>query len=141
MGLIKFAMPNDYRVYLHSTPARQLFGKARRDFSHGCIRLSDPVALAVHILRANTGDWFVDAMETVMQGVSSQRVALAAPVPVMVLYGTALATEAGPVLFFDNLYGHDRRLDALLQSRQTLIALGCVATLVMGGAALRLIMH
>ena len=122
LGLIKFVMPNDYGVYLHSTPARHLFGKARRDFSHGCIRLSDPVALAVHVLRANAGDWSAAAVEAAMQGGATLRVTLAAPVPVMVLYGTALATEAGPVLFFDDLYGHDRRLDALLRSRRAELA-------------------
>ena len=57
-----------------------------------------------------------------MQGGATLRVTLAAPVPVMVLYGTALATEAGPVLFFDDLYGHDRRLDALLRSRRAELA-------------------
>lgn len=118
LGLIKFVMPNDYGVYLHSTPARHLFDKPRRDFSHGCIRLSDPVALAVHALRANPGDWSVDAVIAAMNGARTQRVMLASPIPVMVLYGTALATEAGPVMFFDDIYGHDRHLDAVLRARR-----------------------
>jgi murein L,D-transpeptidase YcbB/YkuD len=118
LGLIKFVMPNDYGVYLHSTPARQLFGKARRDFSHGCIRLSDPVALAVHVLRTSPGDWSAAAVSAAMGGSSTQRITLAAPVPVMVLYATALATEAGPVLFFDDIYGYDRRLERMLRARR-----------------------
>ena len=118
IGLIKFVLPNDYGVYLHSTPARHLFERARRDFSHGCIRLSDPVALAVHVLRFNDGDWSAAAVTAAMEGGATRRVPLAAPAPVMVLYATALATEAGQVLFFDDIYGHDGRLDALLRARR-----------------------
>jgi murein L,D-transpeptidase YcbB/YkuD len=118
LGLVKFVMPNDYGVYLHSTPAQALFGRARRDFSHGCIRVSDPTALAVHVLRSNPGSWTADAVNAAMQGADNQRVVLAAPVPVMVLYATALATEAGPILFFDDIYGDDRRLDAMLHRRR-----------------------
>src|SRR6185312_7213549 len=55
LGLIKFMLPNPYNVYLHSTPAQRLFSQARRAFSHGCIRVSDPVALAIQVLR-NAGD-------------------------------------------------------------------------------------
>jgi murein L,D-transpeptidase YcbB/YkuD len=118
LGLVKFVMPNDYGVYLHSTPARALFGKARRDFSHGCIRVSDPAALAAHVLRANQGDWSAAAVGAAMEGAATQRVTLASPVPVMVLYATALATEAGPVLFFDDIYGYDRRLERMLQAHR-----------------------
>ncbi|MBS0389278.1 MAG: L,D-transpeptidase family protein [Proteobacteria bacterium] len=117
LGLIKFVLPNDYGVYLHSTPARALFGKARRDFSHGCIRVSDPVALAVHVLRGNRDNWSADAVNAAMQGADARRIALATPVPVMILYATVLATEAGPVLFFDDIYGHDRRLAQMLRVR------------------------
>lgn len=118
LGLIKFVMPNDYSVYLHSTPAQHLFDQARRDFSHGCIRLRDPVALAVHVLRTTPGDWSAVAVAAAMQDSATQRVTLAEPVPVMVLYATALATEAGSILFFEDLYGHDRRLDAQLRARR-----------------------
>lgn len=116
LGLVKFIMPNDHGIYLHGTPARQLFGRARRDFSHGCIRLSDPAALAVHVLRATPGDWSAAAVEAAMQeGPPGRRVNIAGRVPVLVLYATALATEAGPVLFFDDVYGYDRQLDRLLR--------------------------
>ncbi len=118
LGLIKFVMPNDYSVYLHSTPARHLFGQARRDFSHGCIRVSDPLALAVHVLRTSPGNWSAAAVDAAMQGSTTRRVTLAEPVPVMILYATALATEAGQILYFDDIYGHDRRLDAQLRARR-----------------------
>ena len=51
LGLIKFDMPNRYDVYMHDTPAQQLFSRSRRDFSHGCIRVENPVELATWVLR------------------------------------------------------------------------------------------
>jgi murein L,D-transpeptidase YcbB/YkuD len=116
LGLIKFVMPNNFNVYLHDTPAQRLFSEPQRAFSHGCIRVADPVALAVHVLRANEGDWSSAAVKDAMQGADARRVVLQEPVTVMVLYGTALATEDGRVLFFDDIYGHDRRLDRLLRA-------------------------
>ena len=56
LGLIKFMLPNPYNVYLHSTPAQALFGESRRDFSHGCVRVSDPVGLAQYVLR-DSPEW------------------------------------------------------------------------------------
>ncbi len=115
LGLIKFMFPNHYNVYLHSTPAHQLFKESRRAFSHGCIRVSDPVALAEHVLRnARGGDWTREKIQAAMNGTTTQRVNLARPIRVMILYGTVLATESGDVMFFDDIYGGDRRLEALL---------------------------
>lgn len=114
LGLIKFDLPNRYDVYLHSTPARQLFLRPRRAFSHGCIRVSDPVALAAYVLRNTAGDWTPGRIEAAMNGTQTRRVRLGRPVRVIILYGTVLAKEDGEVLFFDDLYGQDRRLERLL---------------------------
>ena len=114
LGLIKFDLPNRHDVYLHSTPARQLFLRQRRAFSHGCIRVSDPVALAAQVLRGTAGDWSPARIEAAMNGTLTRRVRLAHPVRVIILYGTVLAKEDGEVLFFDDLYGQDRRLERLL---------------------------
>jgi len=114
LGLIKFIFPNAHDVYLHSTPAHQLFGQARRAFSHGCIRVSDPVALAALVLRGTPGNWTPEKIAAAMSGAKTFRVTLARPVRVMILYGTVLATESGQVLFFEDLYAEDRRLAALL---------------------------
>jgi murein L,D-transpeptidase YcbB/YkuD len=115
LGLIKFMLPNSYNVYLHSTPAHRLFRESRRAFSHGCIRVSDPVALAAHVLQGTPGDWSPEKIESAMNGEATSRANLAKPIRVMILYGTALATEAGTVLFFDDIYGQDHTLEALLQ--------------------------
>lgn len=115
LGLVKFVLPNAFNVYLHATPAHELFGESRRAFSHGCIRVRDPVALAEHVFHDQPEPWSSERIEEAMrEGPDSQRVTLARPVRVFVVYGTAVATEAGKVLFFDDIYGHDRRLEALL---------------------------
>ena len=116
LGLIKFVVPNDYNVYLHDTPAQQLFLESRRAFSHGCIRVGDPVALAVHVLKNTPGDWTPDNVAAVMHGDATRRVDLSSPIPVLVLYGTAVAT-AEAVHFFADLYRHDARLVRLLENR------------------------
>lgn len=114
LGLIKFMLPNAHNVYLHSTPARQLFEKSRRAFSHGCIRVKDPVGLAAHVLQDTPGDWSPAKIEAAMRDEKTLRVNLSRPIPVMILYATALATEEGDVLFFEDIYGHDRKVEALL---------------------------
>ncbi|HEV2284396.1 MAG TPA: L,D-transpeptidase family protein, partial [Steroidobacteraceae bacterium] len=115
LGLIKFVLPNHYDVYLHSTPAQRLFGEARRAFSHGCIRVSDPVALAVAVMQGTAGDWTADKVRAAMDGGATFRVSLAKPVHVLILYGTAVATEDGAVHFVEDIYGQDRRLETLLR--------------------------
>jgi murein L,D-transpeptidase YcbB/YkuD len=114
LGLAKFIFPNNYNVYLHSTPAHGLFKESVRAFSHGCIRVSDPLTLAALVLKDAKGDWTRDKIEAAMNGSTSVRVDLSRPVNVLILYATALATEAGPVFFFDDIYGYDKKLEEQL---------------------------
>jgi L,D-transpeptidase YcbB len=114
LGLVKFMFPNTYNVYLHSTPAHRLFKESVRAFSHGCIRVSDPLALATYVMRDEPGGWTRDKIDAAMKGSQTVRVNLDHPIRVLILYGTALATEAGPILFFDDLYGLDRKLEGQL---------------------------
>jgi L,D-transpeptidase YcbB len=114
LGLIKFLFPNEHNVYLHSTPAQQLFAQSRRDFSHGCIRVEDPAALAAWLLR-DQSKWTLDAVKAAMQsGPDNQQVNLMPPVPVVIIYLTAVVEEDGEVYFFDDIYGRDRDLNAVL---------------------------
>ncbi len=114
LGLVKFIFPNPHNVYMHSTPAHELFANARRTFSHGCIRVSDPGALAAFVLKNAADPWDDARIAAAMQGPESMRVELQEPIRVMILYATVQATEAGPIQFFDDVYGHDRRLEGLL---------------------------
>jgi len=114
LGLIKFVLPNPYAIYLHSTPEASLFGRERRDLSHGCVRVSDVTALAAYLLRRTPGDWSVDAIElATCASAPTSTVRLAAPVPVFILYGTVVM-EGDQPQFFDDIYGYDARLDTLL---------------------------
>jgi murein L,D-transpeptidase YcbB/YkuD len=115
LGLVKFLLPNANNVYLHDTPSKGLFAKTRRDLSHGCIRLSDPVALAVHVLR-DQPEWTVERIRAAMEaGDDNTRVNLSHPVPVCIVYATALARENGEVYFYPDIYGLDAELDRLLR--------------------------
>jgi len=116
LGAVKFILPNSYNVYLHSTPEHRLFSESRRTFSHGCIRVSDPVALAQYVLRNQKDAWPRSRIEAAMNGAPATRVNLDKPIRVMILYGTAVAAESGNVYFLDDVYGHDRKLEKLLGS-------------------------
>ena len=114
LGLIKLIFPNEYNVYLHSTPSAQLFSQSRRDFSHGCIRVEKPDELAVWALQGKP-EWTLDKVRAAMQsGKDNVQVNLAKPIPVLILYGTAVTDEAGAVHFYDDIYGHDSELKQAL---------------------------
>ena len=115
LGLVKFIFPNDEAVYLHGTPAQQLFSRVRRDFSHGCVRVEDPVALAQWVLK-DLPEWNRERIVAAMQdGPPSQRVDLPQPIQVLLFYVTAVvAPEDGRIHFAQDIYGHDARLDRAL---------------------------
>lgn len=114
LGLVKFLFPNEHSVYLHSTPAQSLFSQSRRDFSHGCIRVQKPAELAAYLLR-NQPPWTLEKVQAAMQaGPNNQQVNLKVPIPVLILYITAVVEEDGSVHFFNDIYGHDKSLEALL---------------------------
>jgi len=113
LGNIKFVFPNHDNIYLHHTPATQLFERDRRDFSHGCIRVEQPVALAKFVLKGMP-EWTEDRIRQAMSRGESATLRLAEPVPVLIAYGTALVKE-GRTYFFEDIYGLDRLLDAALR--------------------------
>jgi len=113
LGLAKFIFPNSDNVYMHGTPAQQLFSRARRDFSHGCIRLEDPARFAEWVLRDNP-DWPRAKIDAAMQGERPTRVNLKQPLTVVLFYDTVHINSEGVVFFAEDIYGHDRALDAAL---------------------------
>ena len=112
LGGAKFVFPNSMNIYLHGTPVQQLFARSRRDFSHGCIRLESPEALAEWLLR-DQAEWTVEKIEEAMRAGSPTNATLAAPVPVVLFYTTVVATD-GPPRFYEDIYGHDEHLAAAL---------------------------
>jgi murein L,D-transpeptidase YcbB/YkuD len=117
LGLVKFVFPNKYNVYMHATPAVALFQRERRDFSHGCVRVEDPVTLAHWVLQPQS-QWSRAAILAAMNGETTQTIRLPEPVPVVIFYMTAAFDPAdGIVRFADDIYRHDARLDAALRAR------------------------
>ena len=115
LGGVKFVLPNTMEIYVHGTPARQLFGQTRRDFSHGCIRVRDPEALAAFVLQG-LPEWTPATIATAMGSGKNRTVALPRSIPVIVFYTTALVDRAGPALFLPDVYGHDTKLAAVLRN-------------------------
>ncbi len=114
LGDIKFIFPNTDNIYLHHTPAPQLFKQDRRDFSHGCIRVENPVALARFVLQEQPA-WTAERIREAMEGDKSKTIRVQPPLPVVIAYATAIARADGKVHFFADIYGHDKLLDAALK--------------------------
>src|ERR1700723_290456 len=116
LGLVKFMFPNQYDIYLHSTPAVSLFERTRRDFSHGCIRVQKPVDLAVWVLEGQGGDWDLDKVQEAMNsGPDNKTVSLKTPLPIVIFYLTAIVAEDGQVNFFDDIYGYDSEMQKVFE--------------------------
>ena len=119
LGLVKFVFPNEENVYMHGTPARELFARSRRDFSHGCVRVEEPVGLAAWALR-DQPEWPRDRIEAAMAGTQTIEVKLTRPIQVILFYTTAaVVPENGSIWFADDIYHHDARLDRALSESQT----------------------
>ena len=114
LGLAKFIFPNDEAIYMHGTPAQQLFSRARRDFSHGCIRLEDPARLAEWVLR-DQPEWTRARIDAAMKGDRPTRVNLKQPITVVLFYDTVHVNSENVVFFAEDIYGHDRTLGAALE--------------------------
>lgn len=108
LGVVKFMFPNPYHVYIHDTPADALFNRVGRTFSHGCVRIEDPMRFARYVLR-DQPTWTEQAIHAAMYSGSEQHVRLNAPIPVHIVYFTSWVDERGGVHFRDDVYGYDRK--------------------------------
>ncbi len=117
MGDIKFILPNNSSIYLHHTPSVGLFERSRRDFSHGCIRVENPVPLAEFVL-ADPVRWSADQVIEAMRAGKTRTVRLPVPVQVMVIYSTVAVNE-GVVHFYPDVYGHDAKGTASERTRSS----------------------
>jgi L,D-transpeptidase YcbB len=111
LGLVKFIFPNQYDIYLHSTPAVSLFEQTRRDFSHGCIRVQKPADLAAWVLQGQGGDWDLEKVQAAMNsGPDNRTVSLKNPLPIVIFYLTARVGDDDQIYFFDDIYGYDAEM-------------------------------
>lgn len=109
LGLVKFMFPNKYNIYLHDTPAKNLFGREVRAYSHGCVRLADPFDFAYALLakqESNPEAFFQAKLATGKEA----RVDLKNPVPVHIIYRTAFTTPKGHTQFRRDIYGRDAQV-------------------------------
>ena len=112
LGRIKFMFPNPYNIYLHDTPSRELFKRSVRSFSHGCIRVQNPVDFGAVLLGAD--GWTKERIEAVIASGEQKVISLGQPIPVHLTYLTAWANKDGSVHFRDDIYGRDKTLAAAL---------------------------
>jgi murein L,D-transpeptidase YcbB/YkuD len=110
LGGVKFLFPNHFNVYLHDTPSAHLFDRVERDFSHGCVRVEQPLALAKYVLR-DKPEWTEERIREAMTSGVEKSVPLTEPLPIYLVYFTAW-DEGGRLRTVADVYGHDRRQNA-----------------------------
>jgi len=116
LGRVKFIFPNHHNVYLHDTPSRSLFGKTGRAFSHGCIRVKDPIKLA-EIILSNRNGYTRDQIDKILATGKLRQVNLSKTLPVAILYWTVDPSIKGQVRFYKDIYGRDERLLKALNAK------------------------
>ena len=113
LGHILFMFPNEHAVYLHDTPARGLFAAARRAFSHGCVRVEQPMRLAVEVMGGAAHGWTTERVESLI-GPNERAVFTPAPVPIHIEYFTEFVDDSGALHEREDVYGLTARVAATL---------------------------
>ena len=114
LGRIKIVFPNEYNVYIHGTPAQELFERDRRSFSHGCIRASRPLELAEFLLAGEKQTWSTAKIQEIIDQDKRMVVSLNEPVTVHITYQTVWIDNSGSIRFNNDIYGRDGRLAEIL---------------------------
>jgi murein L,D-transpeptidase YcbB/YkuD len=113
LGKVKFLFPNDFAIYMHDTPSKRTFGRARRDASHGCIRLEDPRRFARWLL-PDTTTWDDAWLDSAFARDSTLAIEVPKPRPVVIMYATAMGRPDGTINFYTDIYKHDDKLSEKL---------------------------
>lgn len=117
LGDVKFLFPNTHAVYMHDTPNRRLFGSQTRMFSHGCVRVKNPMRFAELLLEADRGMLPKDVRRIASDGPEDNKIRLNSTIPVHIIYFTARVSEDGKVVTAPDLYGHEKRITLALQGQ------------------------
>ena len=115
LGRVKFMFPNQFNIYLHDTPSKRLFKKDARAFSHGCVRVQDPMELARVLLAPQQAEPS-SYIESILNRRKERKVSLAEPMPVHLTYRTAWVDPDGTYQFRADVYGRDARILAALRA-------------------------
>ena len=116
LGHVKFIFPNEFSIYLHDTPARELFNKTKRTFSSGCIRIEKPIELAAYLLTDNS-NWTYEKLTIAVNSKKTRTIFLPDPMNIHILYWTAWVDKDGTVNFRDDIYGRDHQLNIALNKK------------------------
>ena len=122
LGRVKFLFPNKHDVYLHDTPSKSLFAQSVRAYSHGCMRVRDPLKLAEVILSADKGWTRAQVDKQAMSGPDNTEIKLTTPVPVHITYFTAWVDDEDKLQTVADIYGHEGRIQLGLEGKAHLIA-------------------
>lgn len=109
LGLVKFLFPNNYNIYFHDTPNRNLFAQSSRSFSHGCIRIAEPKKMAEYLLRKDSS-WTSQKIDSAMHLTKEKWVPLKKAIPVFIVYFTAWVDKDGQINFRKDIYKHDEKM-------------------------------
>jgi len=116
LGRVKFVFPNEFSIYLHDTPARNLFNMTQRTFSSGCIRIEKPMELAAYLLQ-NNSKWSLEKLVAAVNRKKNKKILLSDPIKIYILYWTAWVDKDGIINFRDDIYGRDRQLNIALNEK------------------------
>lgn len=114
MGQVKFMFPNEYDIYIHDTPARHYFTNSRRSYSHGCIRVDQPLKFAAHLLQRQTEPWDSSKIDKVLFSQKETPVNLSKPIPLNIFYWTCF-NEDGEINFREDIYKWDEKIYEILK--------------------------
>ena len=114
LGVVKFMFPNKHDVYMHDTPTKGLFQRGVRAYSHGCVRVRNPLKLAELLLSREDG-WSRGRINATVRSGRNNHVKLSRKIPVHMTYFTARVRSDGSVAYFGDLYGHDARMARALK--------------------------
>lgn len=109
LGRVKFLFPNNFNIYLHDTPNRNLFAQTNRGLSHGCIRIAEPKKFAEFLLR-NQPEFTSEAIDSLMYLEKEKWVTLKKKVPVFLVYFTSWVDASGELHFRRDIYKHDQKM-------------------------------
>ena len=113
LGRVKFIFPNNHKVFLHDTPSLNLFERKQRAFSHGCIRVENPLGLA-EVLLSDTGDWSKDDLNYIINRKRSKTIKFNKPIPIHIIYRTVWVDHQGIVHFRPDIYKRDSQIASAL---------------------------
>ncbi|MEZ5842366.1 MAG: L,D-transpeptidase family protein [Hyphomicrobiaceae bacterium] len=121
LGKVKFLFPNSHQVYMHDTPTKHLFASSQRTFSHGCMRVRNPIRFAEVLLAEDKG-WSAAKVKAILDsGPQNNNVTLDRKIPVHIAYFTAVVGDDGKVRYLNDVYGHEKVVQMGLDGKAHLI--------------------